>query len=81
LSKRPTSTTRHGPTKDLKVAERFKRVSDKTIESGTMEDPSTCTKPWSIELAFSSVSGPLYEYACHEGNYAMMDILGGNKRL
>jgi hypothetical protein len=41
-----------------------------------MEDPSTWTKPWSIELAFSSVPGPLYEYACHEGNYAMVSILG-----
>jgi len=66
-----------GSTKDLKVTERFKRVSDKTIEyRATMEDPSTWTKPWSIELAFSSVPGPLYEYACHEGNYAMPDILG-----
>jgi len=67
-----------GSTKDLKVTERFTRVSDKTIEyRATMEDPSTWTKPWSIELAFSSVPGPLYEYACHEGNYAMQGILGG----
>jgi len=67
-----------GSTKDLKVTERFTRVSDKTIEyRATMEDPSTWTKPWSIELAFSAVPGPLYEYACHEGNYAMVDILGG----
>jgi hypothetical protein len=67
-----------GSTKDLKVTERFTRVSDRTIEyRATMEDPSTWTKPWSIELAFSSVPGPLYEYACHEGNYAMQGILGG----
>jgi hypothetical protein len=67
-----------GSTMNLKVTERFKRVSDKTIEyRATMEDPSTWTKPWSIELAFSSVPGPLYEYACHEGNYAMQSILGG----
>ncbi len=65
-----------GATKNLKVTERFKRVSDKTIEyRATMEDPSTWTKPWSIELAFTSVPGPLYEYACHEGNYAITDIL------
>ncbi|HLG96846.1 MAG TPA: hypothetical protein VKX49_11095 [Bryobacteraceae bacterium] len=65
-----------GATKDLKVTERFTRVSDQTIEyRATMEDPSTWTKPWSIELAFTSVPGPLYEYACHEGNYAMVDIL------
>ena len=66
-----------GASMNLKVTERFTRVSDKTIEyRATMEDPSTWTKPWSIELAFSSVPGPLYEYACHEGNYAMVSILG-----
>jgi hypothetical protein len=66
-----------GASMNLKVTERFTRVSDKTIEyRATLDDPSTWTKPWSIELAFSSVPGPLYEYACHEGNYAMVDILG-----
>ena len=66
-----------GSSMDLKVTERFTRVSDKTIEyRATMEDPSTWTKPWSIELAFNAVPGPLYEYACHEGNYAIVDILG-----
>jgi hypothetical protein len=63
---------------DLKVTERFTRVSDKAIEyRATMEDPSTWAKPWSFELAFNSVPGPLYEYACHEGNYAIVDILAG----
>ena len=67
-----------GSSMDLKVTERFKRVSDKAIEyRATIEDPSTWTKPWSLELAFNSVPGPLYEYACHEGNYAIVDILGG----
>jgi hypothetical protein len=67
-----------GSSMDLKITERFKRVSDKTIEyRATMDDPSTWTQPWSIELALGSVPGPLYEYACHEGNYAMVGILGG----
>ena len=66
-----------GSSMNLKVTERFTHVSEKTIEyRATMEDPSTWTKPWSIELAFSSVPGPLYEYACHEGNYAIVSILG-----
>jgi hypothetical protein len=70
-------TRYRGSSMDMKVTERFTRVSDKTIEyRATIDDPSTWTKPWSIELAFSSVPGPLYEYACHEGNYAMVDILG-----
>ena len=74
-----TDKTRYrGSSMDMKVTERFRRVNDKTIEyRATMEDPSTWTKPWSIELPFNSVPGPLYEYACHEGNYAMVDILGG----
>lgn len=74
-----TDHTRYrGSSMDLKVTERFRRVSDKTIEyRATMEDPATWTKPWSIELPFNAVPGPLYEYACHEGNYAMVGILGG----
>ena len=73
-----TDKTRYrGSSMDLKITERFRRVSDKTIEyRATMEDPATWTKPWSLELPFNSVPGPLYEYACHEGNYAMVDILG-----
>jgi len=66
-----------GSTANLKVTERFTLVSDKTIEyRATLEDASTWTKPWSIELALNSVPGPLYEYACHEGNYAILGILG-----
>jgi len=66
-----------GSTENLKVTERFRRVSERSIEyRATMEDPSTWAKPWSIELAFNSVPGPLYEYACHEGNYAILGILG-----
>ncbi len=71
-------TRYRGATMNLKVTERFTRVSDKAIEyRATMEDPATWAKPWSIELPFNSVPGPVYEYACHEGNYAMVDILGG----
>jgi hypothetical protein len=67
-----------GSTMNLKVTERFRRVSDKAIEyRATIEDPATWTKPWTLELAFNSIPGPLYEYACHEGNYAMEGILGG----
>ncbi len=66
-----------GSSMDLKITERFTRVSDRTIEyRATMDDPSTWAKPWSIELGLSAVPGPLYEYACHEGNYAIVDILG-----
>ena len=43
----------------------------------TIDDPTTSTKPWTMEYPFRPADGPLYEYACHEGNYAMEDILGG----
>ena len=67
-----------GSSMNLKVTERFRRVSDKTIEyRATLDDPSTWAKPWSFEEAFNSVPGPIYEYACHEGNYAIADILAG----
>jgi hypothetical protein len=74
-----TDKTRYrGSSMDLKVTERFTRMDDKTVEyRATMDDPSTWAKPWSIEMPFNSVPGPLYEYACHEGNYAIVGILGG----
>ena len=46
----------------------------------TMEDPDTWVKPWTIEYTFNAAAGPIFEYACHEGNYAMTDILGGARK-
>ena len=40
-------------------------------------DPESFTKPITAEYPFLATPGPIYEYACHEGNYAMPDILGG----
>ena len=71
-----------GSSKDLKVTERFTRVDDKTfVYKATMEDPSTWAKPWTVELPFIAQPGPIYEYACHEGNYAIVDILGGARKM
>lgn len=70
-----------GSSKDLKVTERFTRLDAKTIVyKATMEDASTWTKPWTVELPFAAAPGPIYEYACHEGNYAIEDILGGVRK-
>jgi hypothetical protein len=64
------------------VVERFRRVDANTmLYRATMEDPDTWTKPWTIEYSFNAVAGPIYEYACHEGNYAMTDILGGARKM
>jgi hypothetical protein len=66
----------------FKVTERFRRVDANTVlYRATMDDPDTWTKPWTLEYAFSAAAGPIYEYACHEGNYAMPDILGGARRM
>jgi hypothetical protein len=70
-----------GSSRDLKVTERFTRVDAKNIVyKATMEDASTWTKPWTVELPFAAASGPIYEYACHEGNYAIEDILAGARK-
>jgi hypothetical protein len=65
----------------FKVTERFQRVDKGTIlYRATIEDPEVWTKPWTIEYPFLATKGPVYEYACHEGNYAMQDILGGARK-
>lgn len=58
--------------------ETFERYSDKEIfYTFTVEDDNLYTQPWRGELSFYSTKGPVYEYACHEGNYAMENILRG----
>ena len=70
-----------GSSKDLKVTERFTRVdANNIVYKATMEDPSTWTKPWTVELPLVAAAGPIYEYACHEGNYAIEDILAGARK-
>ena len=63
---------------NLHVIERFTRVDKNTIlYKFTIEDPTAYTKPWTAELPLTAAQGPIYEYACHEGNYALKDILAG----
>jgi hypothetical protein len=65
----------------LHVTERFTRVSDDTIVYRfTMDDPGTWTRPWSGEMLMRKTKGPIFEYACHEGNYGLVDILEGARR-
>jgi hypothetical protein len=74
-----TDKTRfRGSSENLKVTERFTREDDHTLlYRFTIDDPATWTKPWTGEYSWPVSSGPIYEYACHEGNYAMKDILKG----
>lgn len=68
-------------TADGKITERFSKFSDGEIfYQFTVEDDNLYSQPWTAELSFYSTEGPLYEYACHEGNYSMAGILAGARR-
>jgi hypothetical protein len=67
-----------GASENRKVTERFTRIAqDKILYRFTVEDPSSYAQPFSGELALNAGNGNIYEYACHEGNYALMGILAG----
>ncbi len=62
----------------LHVVERFTRVdADTILYRFTVEDPETWDQPWTAETAWSKVDGPIFEYACHEGNYSLPNSLRG----
>jgi hypothetical protein len=70
-----------GASENLKVTERFTRTGPDTIlYRFTMEDPAIFTAPFTGELPFTRLDEQLYEYACHEGNYAMANILSGERQ-
>jgi hypothetical protein len=63
----------------LHVVERFTRSDANTIQYEiTIDDPNVYTRPWKVAFPFSTdPAAEIFEYACHEGNYAMTNILGG----
>lgn len=67
---------------DGKITERFTRYSDtEIVYQFTVEDANLYVQPWTAELSFHATDGRVYEYACHEGNYAMPGILAGARLL
>ena len=67
-----------GASDSLRVVERFTRTDANTmLYRFTVDDPATFTQPWSGEVPFLAMDDLLYEYACHEANYAMSNILSG----
>ena len=74
-----TDKTRfRGSSDALHTVERLTRVDAKTLRyQFTIEDPSTWTRPWTAEYTWPATNDLMYEYACHEGNYAMGNILRG----
>ncbi len=81
FGKRPGMYT-YGAGEGLKVTERFSRLDANTLNYNfTVEDEATWEKAWSGEFPWPSAGGRLYEYACHEGNYAMGNIMRGARLL
>ncbi len=67
-----------GSDANMHLTERFTRVSPDVIQyEFTVDDPTAFTKPWTARIPLNKAAGPVYEYACHEGNYALSDILAG----
>jgi hypothetical protein len=63
---------------NLRIIERFTRTGpDSIIYRATIDDPTVYIKAWTLEASLEKAEGPIYEYACHEGNYGMVGILAG----
>ena len=75
----PSQTFENMPaTADLKVIERFARVDEYTINyEFIIDDPTTYTQRWGGEIPYKRQVGQVYEYSCHEGNYALANVLSG----
>jgi hypothetical protein len=64
----------------LKVTERLSMIDAKTARyQFTVDDPGTWTKPWSGEYSMVKIDSPMFEYACHEGNYGLPNNISGNR--
>ena len=68
-------------TRNMHVVERFTPIDDALLYKLTVDDPTVWTDKWSGEFLWPKTEDRLYEYACHEGNYAMSNILRGARRL
>ena len=76
-----TETSLRGSSKDTHVIERFRRVDPDTVMyEFTVEDPNNLTGPWTALMPLRRTDGPLFEYACHEGNIGMEGIMAGARR-
>ena len=80
-AKTPSFTTilgAMGSAEGLHLTERFTRVADDTLlYEFTIDDPATFTRPFTAAIPMKQSEGPIFEYACHEGNYGMSNLLSG----
>ena len=74
----PTRTRSAARGENLHLVERFTRTDANTLlYEFTVDDPATFTRPWTAQLPMTKSDERIFEYACHEGNYALPDILRG----
>jgi hypothetical protein len=74
----PPQQNFRGSSENLHVVERFRRADANTINYRfTVDDPTTFTAPFTGEIPFRAIGELIYEYACHEGNYALSNVLSG----
>ena len=67
---------------NLRITERFTRTSpDSILYRATIDDPTVYTKAWTMEVSLEKAEGPVFEYACHEGNYGLAGVLAGERAL
>jgi hypothetical protein len=67
-----------GSAENLRLVERFTRMdADTLLYEYTVYDPTSFTRPWTVQLPMTKSSDSIFEYACHEGNYGMVGILAG----
>lgn len=63
---------------NMRLTEHFRRLDADTLEyQFTVDDPETFTQPWTVEIPLTRTPGPIFEYACHEGNHGMRGVLSG----
>src|SRR5579871_6326510 len=71
---------RHGETSHLHLIERFTRIDANVLNyEVTVDDPITFTRQWTASIPMAKSDDPLYEYACHEGNYSLANMLNGSR--
>jgi hypothetical protein len=71
-------TSLRGSSAKTHLVERFTRLdADTLLYEFRVDDPTTWTRPWAASVPMNRISEPIFEYACHEGNYAMPNILSG----
>ena len=77
---RTPATNFLGSTDALHLTERFTRIGPNTLRyEYTVGDPKTWTKSWSVEAPLPRIDPPIYEFACHEQNYGLMNVVKGTQ--